>query len=68
MDIFNASSGQWSTATLVNEGRYPAATSLPAQGLAIFAGGRTGFVIFVSGLILSRVACVVMGVKGVGSM
>jgi hypothetical protein len=39
VDIFNATSGGWSTAAL-SEARYLlAATSLPDQGLAIFAGG-----------------------------
>ncbi len=42
VDIFNASSGRWTTAEL-NEARYfLAATSLPSQGLAIFAGGFDG--------------------------
>jgi hypothetical protein len=39
VDIFNASSGKWSTAVLSVGRRYLAATSLPNQGLAIFAGG-----------------------------
>ena len=39
VDIFNAASGEWSTAAL-SVARYNlAATSLPDQGLAIFAGG-----------------------------
>jgi hypothetical protein len=39
VDIFNATSGGWSTAAL-SVARYDlAATSLPNQGLAIFAGG-----------------------------
>jgi hypothetical protein len=39
VDIFNVTSGAWSTAAL-SEGRASlAATSLPNQGLAIFAGG-----------------------------
>jgi hypothetical protein len=42
VDIFNAISGSWITAAL-SEARYLlAATSLPDQGLAIFAGGSTG--------------------------
>ena len=42
VDIFNAKTGGWSTAQL-SEARYNlAATSLPDQGLAIFAGGYTG--------------------------
>jgi len=40
VDIFNASSGRWSTAVLSVARGYFAATSLPHQGLAIFAGGR----------------------------
>jgi hypothetical protein len=40
VDIFNAITGNWSTAVL-SEARYGlAATSLPNQGLAIFAGGQ----------------------------
>jgi hypothetical protein len=40
VDIFDASSGKWTTAALsVGRGRL-AATSLPNQGLAIFAGGQ----------------------------
>jgi hypothetical protein len=40
VDIFDANSGRWSTAAL-SVARYDlAATSLPNQGLAIFAGGR----------------------------
>ncbi len=42
MDIFNASSGRWSTAVLKVARNELAATSLPNQGLAIFAGGSTG--------------------------
>ena len=39
VDIFNVTSGAWSTAAL-SVGRLDlAATSLPNQGLAIFAGG-----------------------------
>ncbi len=39
VDIFNATSGVWSNATL-SVARYRlAATSLPNEGLAIFAGG-----------------------------
>ena len=41
VDIFDGSSGRWSTAVL-SVARYSlAATSLPNQGLAIFAGGST---------------------------
>jgi hypothetical protein len=40
VDIFNATSGLWTTATL-SVARYGlAATSLPNDGLAIFAGGQ----------------------------
>ncbi len=39
VDTFNASSGRWSTAVLSVAPMYLAATSLPNQGLAIFAGG-----------------------------
>jgi hypothetical protein len=38
VDIFNASSGIWSTAFL-SVARELSATSLPNHGLAIFAGG-----------------------------
>jgi hypothetical protein len=42
VDIFNASSGQWRIANL-SVGRIDlAATSLPNQGLAFFAGGVQG--------------------------
>ncbi len=39
VDIFNATSGEWSTAALSEPRSQLAATSLPNQGLAIFAGG-----------------------------
>ncbi len=39
VDIFNAGSGQWTTAALSVARVYLAATSLPNHGLAIFAGG-----------------------------
>ncbi len=40
VDIFNAITGNWTTANL-SEARWTlAATSLPNQGLAVFAGGR----------------------------
>jgi hypothetical protein len=39
VDIFNATSGDWSTAKLSVARAYPAAASLPDHGLAIFAGG-----------------------------
>ena len=41
VDIFDGSSGRWSTAVLSVARQYPSATSLPNQGLAIFAGGAT---------------------------
>jgi hypothetical protein len=48
VDIFDGSSGRWSTAALSVARGFPAATSLPNQGLAIFAGGYTQgrFVLF----------------------
>jgi hypothetical protein len=42
VDIFNAISGSWSTATLSVARLNLAATSLPNQGLAIFAGSYAG--------------------------
>ncbi len=42
MDIFNANTGLWSTAALSVARERLAATSLPNQGLAIFAGGEGG--------------------------
>jgi hypothetical protein len=42
VEIFNAISGSWSTAALSVARSSLAATSLPDQGLAIFAGGSTG--------------------------
>ncbi len=42
VDIFNATSGLWTTAALSVARDGLAATSLPNQGLAIFAGGWTG--------------------------
>jgi hypothetical protein len=42
VDIFNSTSGRWTTAALSVARIYLAATSLPEQGLAIFAGGWTG--------------------------
>ena len=42
VDIFDARSGRWTTAALSVARDYLAATSLPEQGLAIFAGGVTG--------------------------
>jgi hypothetical protein len=42
VDIFDATSGRWTTAALSVAREVLAATSLPEQGLAIFAGGYTG--------------------------
>jgi hypothetical protein len=39
VDIFNVASGTWSTAALSQARGWPAATSLPIAGVAIFAGG-----------------------------
>jgi hypothetical protein len=39
VDIFNANTGTWSTAALSVSRAWLAATSLPNQGLAFFAGG-----------------------------
>jgi hypothetical protein len=39
VDIFDATTGNWSTAVLSEARSSLAATSLPNQGLAIFAGG-----------------------------
>jgi len=66
VDIFNASSGRWSTAVLSAARMYLAATSLPNQGLAIFAGGYSG-----TGLLLYSTfdvvgCCVWLGGKGRG--
>ncbi len=70
MDIFNAISGEWSTAVLsVARSHGLAATSLPNQNLAIFAGGMTGLLfifVFVSWMIGLHVACVGDEGKGLG--
>ena len=42
VDIFDATSGRWTTAALSVARLFLAATSLPEQGLAIFAGGYVG--------------------------
>ena len=42
VDIFNATSGTWSTAALSVARTWPVATSLPNYGLALFAGGQSG--------------------------
>jgi hypothetical protein len=41
VDIFNATSGRWTTAALSAARDFLAATSLPSQGLAFFAGGMS---------------------------
>jgi hypothetical protein len=41
VDIFDGTSRSWTTAALKVARSLLAATSLPNQGLAIFAGGRT---------------------------
>jgi hypothetical protein len=41
VDIFDATTGNWSTAVLSVARSGLAATSLPNQGLAIFAGGNS---------------------------
>ena len=40
VDIFNVTSGAWSTAALSVARKYLSATSLPNVGVAIFAGGN----------------------------
>ena len=54
-DIFNTTSGVWTTAALSVARWYLAATSLPSRGLAIFAGGQASgayFILFFELLIL----------------
>jgi hypothetical protein len=41
VDIFNAATGQWTTTLLSKARSQLAAASLPAQGLALFAGGTS---------------------------
>jgi hypothetical protein len=41
VDVFNVSSGTWSTAALSQARKSLAATSLPNAGVAIFAGGSS---------------------------
>ena len=41
VDIFDANAGTWRTAQLSVKRRDLSATSLPSQGLALFAGGFT---------------------------
>jgi hypothetical protein len=55
VDIFDGTSGLWTTAALSEVRVLLAATSLPSQGLAIFAGGQTNgayFILFLELLIL----------------
>ena len=62
MDIFDAGSGQWTTAALSVARGYLAATSLPNQGLAIFAGGYgLLFAFCFLRLMLRRAVCCVGG-------
>jgi hypothetical protein len=56
VDIFNAISGVWTTATLSVARADLAATSLPNYGLAIFAGGVGAS--YVSMTVISRGLCV----------
>jgi hypothetical protein len=58
VDIFNAITGNWRSAVL-SEARYQfAATSLPNQGLAIFAGGK------VSNLVISKAVDIFDAITG----
>ncbi len=43
VDIFNVTSGTWSTAALSQARSALAATSLPDAGVSIFAGGESSF-------------------------
>ena len=64
VDIFDATSGRWTTAALSVARGYLAATSLPNQGLAIFAGGWNGtYVILVFELLILQDGCYV-GCRG----
>ena len=56
VDIFNATSGVWTTAALSVARYFLAATSLPNEGLAIFAGG-----VGASYVLMSVIAGVVCG-------
>ncbi len=58
MDIFDASSGRWSTAVLSEARGDLSATSLPNQGLAIFAGGFNGPVLACLCVLAVAVCCV----------
>ncbi len=48
VDIFNATSGVWTTAALSVPRYLLAATSLPNDGLAIFAGGASASYVLMS--------------------
>jgi hypothetical protein len=48
VDIFNATSGVWSTAALSVARQYLTATSLPNYGLAFFAGGAGTYFMLMS--------------------
>jgi hypothetical protein len=64
VDIFNAITGSWSTVVLSEARWLMAATSLPNQGLAIFAGGGgTPCDCYCNGCME---ACGVMGMRGWG--
>ena len=58
VDIFNVTSGLWSTANLSSARYELAATSLPNLGVAIFAGGYSTF----CDVYFSIVACCVVRV------
>ena len=45
VDIFDANAGTWHTAQLSVARYYLSATSLPSQGLALFAGGLSAFLL-----------------------
>jgi hypothetical protein len=47
VDIFDETGGLWTTAALSVARGYLAATSLPNQGLALFAGGQPGGTYFI---------------------
>ena len=48
VDIFNATSGVWTTAALSVARFFLAATSLPNEGLAIFSGGYSASYVLMS--------------------
>ncbi len=47
VDIFNANTGAWTTAALSKARRSLSATSLPDQGLAMFAGGDSELFVWI---------------------